>query len=122
MPIHVQNQEILFFSSSPPIFLPYSLALTVHFFLSSGKKDEVSLGVLASCTANVTIQNQMEKRRGKKKTGNSLEWVVSLTPLHSLLAFVYFLETSVAFFVFCLEFLILFFFFKFFFRVFNSNR
>lgn len=95
MPIHVQNQEILF-SSSPPIFLPYSLALTVRFFLSSGQKDEVSLGVLASCTANVTMQNQMEKRRGKK-TGNSLEWVVSLTPLHSPLAFVYFLETSAAF-------------------------
>lgn len=112
MPIHVQNQEILF-SSSPPIFLPYSLALTVRFFLSSGQKDEVSLGVLASCTANVTMQNQMEKRRGKK-TGNSLEWVVSLTPLHSPLAFVYFLETSAAFlyfvwsfFFFFLEFLIL---------------
>ena len=79
MPIHVQNQEILFFSSSPPIFLPYSLALTVPFFLSSVQKDEVSLGVLASCTANVTIQNHMEKREGGKKTGNSLEWLVSLS-------------------------------------------
>ena len=43
------------------------IILKIQIKLKPGKKDEISLGVLASCTANVTIQNQMEKRRGEKK-------------------------------------------------------
>lgn len=120
VPIHVQNQEILFFSSHPlPIFLSHTHCPSQSAFPFLWTKMRFLQEFQLPALPNVTIQNQMEKRRGKKQETALSGCFFDSSPQSTCFCLLF--RDLSCFFVFCLEFLILFFKF-FFFRVFNSNQ